>query len=168
MENFNIEILETYSGETHTFNDPQEAMDWVAEVEEGYEEEEIEDFDFEVVGLEVFDYKFITPCTVDIVEELTEYDEEEVERMIALIQHGIGFEDDLWRTQGYLEEATCISGYSNEEEAFEEYLEEIGWFEDIPMDRRCYINVGSVLYDYKCEGLTVVQVLSQDVYLFIN
>ena len=133
------------------FEDLMEAIEWKDEYFNTHKDDEIGLTYFKIENVDMIRYE-----TLESVEEFLDENENEIEKCIAIIDHGYAntLNDAL---EFYNDHCYVMHGYS-ELDAFEEYLEEICYFENVPEHIRHYIDIDAIKRDFEYSGdLTIIK-----------
>ena len=146
------------------FEDSTEALAWYDDYMEQYPDDETGCTYFSAYGVE------LTAC-VDMIKEYEELEktrsEFEMEAMCQLIDYGYArtFEEaaDTLENDCYI-----ISGHGKLD-AFENFLDDICYFDDVPDHIRDFVDIDGILRSWECGGMTMIELNeSWDDYLIIN
>lgn len=145
------------------FEDVTEAIEWHDNYLEQYPDDETGCTYFSAYGVEL-------PASIDAMKQMVELetkrDELDMEAAAQLINYGYAndFESafEVLDDRGYF-----ISGHG-ELDAFENFLDEICYFDDVPEHIRHYIDIDAILRSWECSGLTIIELNDGDDFLFLN
>ena len=133
------------------FEDLTEAIEWKNEYFNTHKDDEIGLTHFKIENVDMIRYE-----TLESVEEFLMNHSDEIEKCIAIIEHG--YADTLNNAlEFYNDRCYAMHGHS-ELEAFEEYLDDIYYFENVPHYIRHYIDIDAIKRDFECGGdLTIIE-----------
>lgn len=99
--------------------------------------------------------------------KIQEEHEEEIDVIIALFKYYRNTADIRKILSDRCYSIQSGRGHNTKIDAFDEYLREVGGiFDRVPDDLHSYIDVESIYIDYKCGGMTTLE-LEDDVYIFV-
>ena len=138
------------------FEDLTEAIEWYDNYIESYPADEISCSYFKVYNVELMQ-------DIEMIREVEEYAKnksaDELEIACTIIEHG--YADKLDNAlEFYNDRCYVMHGYS-ELDAFEEYLEETCYFENVPDHIRNYIDIDAIKRDFKFSGLTIIELSTE-------
>ena len=146
------------------FEDSTEALAWYDDYIEKYPDDETGCTYFSAYGVE------LTAC-VDMIKEYEELEKTrskfEMEAMCQLIDYGYArtFEEASDRLEN---DCYIISGHGKLD-AFENFLDDICYFDDVPDHIRDYVDIDGILRSWECGGMTMIELNeSWDDYWIIN
>ena len=161
-----INYTKDFTGEQSVFyfEDATEALAWYDNYMEQYPDDETGCTYFSAYGVELM-------ASVDMIAEYEDlertHDSHEMEAACLLIEYG---HDDTLR--GALDTLNdhCyfISGHGKLD-AFENFLDDICYFDDVPEHIRHYIDIDAILRSWECDGMTILELGDYSgTYLIIN
>ena len=135
------------------FEDLTEAIDWYDDYIERYPHDEISCTYFKVYNVELMQ-------DIEMIREVEEYAKnksaDELERACTIIEHG--YADKLDNALEFYNDYCFVMHGHSELDAFEEYLDEIFYFENVPEHIRHYIDIDAIKRDVECSGdLTIIE-----------
>ena len=136
------------------FEDLTEAIEWKNEYFNTYKDDEIGLTYFKIENVDMIRYE-----TLESVEEFLYENENEIEKCIAIIEHG--YADTLNEALEFYNDYCYVIHGHNELDAFEEYLEDNCYFENVPEHIRYYIDTDAIKRDFECDGLTIIELPSE-------
>lgn len=133
------------------FEDLTEAIEWKNEYFKTHKDDEIGLTYFKIENVDMIRYE-----TLESVEEFLVNHSDEIDPCLAIIEHG--YADTLNEALEFNNDRCFVMcGYS-ELDAFEEYLEETCYFENVPDHIRHYIDIDAIKRDFKLSGdLTIIE-----------
>lgn len=169
-----INYTKDYTGEESVFyfEDLTKAIEWYDDYIESYPDDEISCTYFKVYNVDLMP-------DIEMIREVYEYAKnnsaEELEMACMIIEHG--YADKLDNALKFYNDHCYVMHGHSEIDAFEEYLEETCYFENVPKHIRYYIDIDAIKRDFEYDGLTIIELstvagyrdyLPIYQYLFIN
>ena len=153
------------------FEDLTEAIEWKDEYFNTHKDDEIGLTYFKIENVDMIRYE-----TLESVEEFLMNHSDEMEECITIIEHG--YADTLNEALEFYNDYCYVVHGHSELDAFENYLEDGCYFEDVPEHIRHYIDTDAIKRDFTLSGdLTIIELstvagyrdyLPIYQYLFIN
>lgn len=167
-----INYTKDYTNEQSVFyfEDLREAIEWKNEYFNTHKDDEIGLTYFKIENVDMIRYE-----TLESVEEFLMHHSDEIEDCIVIIEHG--YADTLNEALEFYNDYCYVMHGHSEIDAFEEYLEETCYFENVPKHIRYYIDIDAIKRDFEYDGLTIIELstvagyrdyLPIYQYLFIN
>ena len=161
MNELNVQIefinyTKDYTNEQSVFyfEDLTEAIEWKNEYFNIYKDDEIGLTYFKIENTDMIRYE-----TLESVEEFLMNHSDEVEQCIAIID--CGYADTLNNALEFYNDHCFVMCGHNELDAFENYLDDICYFEDVPDYIRHYIDIDAIKRDFEYSGLTMIELSTE-------
>ena len=162
MNELNVQIefinyTKDYTGEESVFyfEDLTEAIEWKDEYFNTHKDDEIGLTYFKIENTDMIRHE-----TLESVEEFSMSHSDEMEKCIAIIEHG--YADTLNDALEFYNDYCYVMHGHNELDAFENYLEETYFFENLPKQFRYYIDIDAIKRDFDCDGVLSIIELSTE------
>ena len=137
------------------FEDLTEAIEWKDEYFNKHKDDEIGLTYFKIENVDMIRYE-----TLESVEEFLMNHSDEIEPCIAIIEHG--YADTLNDALEFYNDRCFVMCGHSELDAFEEYLEETCYFENVPEHIRHYIDIDAIKRDFEYGGELTITELSTE------
>lgn len=137
------------------FEDLTEAIEWKNEYFNTHKDDEIGLTYFKIENVDMIRYE-----TLESVEEFLMNHSDEIDRCIAIIEHG--YADTLNDALEFYNDYGYVMHGHSELDAFEDYLYEMDYFRDVPERIRDYIDIDAIKRDFKLSGeLTIIELSTE-------
>ena len=145
------------------FEDTTEAIHWYYGYREQYPNDETGCTYFSAHGVELM-------ASVDVMREMEAlelvHSPLEMEAAAQLINYGYD-KDFTGELETLNDRGYIISGHGKLD-AFENFLEDICFFDGVPERLRWYMDINAIIRDFECDGLTIIELSDGDEFLFID
>ena len=132
------------------FEDLTEAIEWKDEYFNTHKDDEIDLTYFKIENVDMIRHE-----TLESVADFLDENENEIDECIAIIEHG--YADTLNDALEFYNDRCFVMHGHSELDAFEEYLEETCYFENVPEHIRYYIDIDAIKRDFTFSGdLTII------------
>ena len=101
------------------------------------------------------------PYNEENIEFINSHADDEISAVVKFYDYEYsGHAESLQDVAEYMEDRVCVTYHlgRDENEAFEEYCEEMGLLLDVPDHMAQYIDFEKMLRDYKCDGMGVYEI----------
>ena len=158
MNELNVQIefinyTKDYTSEQSVFyfEDLTEAIEWKDEYFNTHQDDEIGLTYFKIENVDMIRHE-----TLESVANFLDENENEISECIAIIEHG--YADTLNDALEFYNDRCFVMCGHSELDAFEEYLEETCYFENVPEHIRHYIDIDAIKRDFEYGGeLTITE-----------
>ena len=148
-----INYTKDYTNEQSVFyfEDLTKAIEWKDEYFNSHKDDEIGLTYFKIENTDMIRHE-----TLESVEEFLMNHSDEIDQCLAIIEHG--YADTLNEALEFNNDRCFVVCGHNEIDAFENYLDDICYFEDVPDYIRHYIDIDAIKRDVECSGdLTIIE-----------
>lgn len=152
-----INYTKDYTNEQSVFyfEDLREAIEWKNEYFNTHKDDEIGLTYFKIENVDMIRYE-----TLESVEEFLMNHSDEIDECITIIEHG--YADTLNEALEFYNDYCFVMHGHSEIDAFEEYLDEICFFENVPEHIRHYIDIDSIKRDFEYSGdLNIIELSTE-------
>ena len=145
------------------FEDSTEALAWYDDYIDQYPDDETGCTYFSAYGVEL-------PACVDVIKEMEALElvhtPLEMEAAAQLINQG--YDKDFTGALETLNDRGCIISGHGKLDAFENFLDDICFFDGVPERLRWYMDINAIMRDFECDGLTIIELSDGDEFLFVD
>ena len=145
------------------FEDSTEAIAWYDDYTEQHPNDETGCTYFSAYGVEL-------PACVNVIKQMEQLEarhtELEMEAAAQLIDYG--YANDFESALDRLDDDGYFMRGHGKLDAFENFLDDICYFDDVPDHIRNYIDTYAIMRDFEFDGLTIIELNDGDDFLFLN